>query len=86
MAFFDLAGTRLMIALDTRRQPARPQSILYFDAPDFEAALARLIAHHVEREGEVETVQSTQSGSLKLQQFNDPDGNALALMGFVPNA
>lgn len=33
--------------------------------------------------GPVETVQTTPSGSLRLQQFEDPDGNMLAIMGFV---
>jgi catechol 2,3-dioxygenase-like lactoylglutathione lyase family enzyme len=84
MAFFDLAGTRLMIALDLARPTARPQSILYFDAPDFNAAVGRLTALNIPLEGGVETVQTNATGSLKLQQFLDPDGNALAVMGFVP--
>lgn len=86
MAFFDLAGTRLMIALDRARTAQRPQSILYFDTPDFDAAVARLAARGIRREGSVETVQTTPSGALRLQQFVDPDGNALAIMGLVPAA
>jgi len=84
MAFFDLSGTRLMVSLDRTRRTSRPQSILYFDTPDFDAAVSRLAALNIPREGGVETVQTGRSGSLKLQQFVDPDGNALAVMGFVP--
>lgn len=84
MAFFDVAGMRLMIAHDPARpQTSRPTSILYFDAPDFEAALERLRATGIALVGPVETVQRTARGELKLQQFEDPDGNALAIMGTV---
>lgn len=84
MAFFDLSGTRLTIALDAARMEGRHQSILYFDVGDFEATLARLESSGIELEGSVETVQVTEAGALKLQQFLDPDGNALAIMGTVP--
>lgn len=83
MAFFDVAGMRLMIALDANRPQARPTSILYFDAPNFPAVLSRLIAAGVDREGPVETVQRTAAGDLRLQQFRDPDGNMLAIIGTV---
>lgn len=84
MSFFDVAGMRLMIALDKDRPSVRPTSILYFDAPDFETSLVRLKASGVTLEGPVETVQRTAGGELKLQQFKDPDGNSLAIMGLVP--
>lgn len=84
MAFFDVAGLRLMIAEDRARPPAaRPTSILYFDAPSFEATLAKLRSAGVTLEGGVETVQRSAAGELRLQQFVDPDGNALAIMGLV---
>lgn len=83
MAFFDVAGMRLMIAQDVNRPQGRPTSILYFDAPDFPVTLARLIAVGVDLEGPVETVQRTAAGDLRLQQFRDPDGNMLAIIGTV---
>jgi len=85
MLFFDVAGTRLMLARDTARElPERPAGILYFHVDDFAAALDRLKASDAALVGEVETVQSTPAGFLRLQQFSDPDGNMLAIMGFVP--
>ncbi len=85
MLFFDVAGTRLMLARDTaRRPPERPAGILYFHVDDFAAARVRLEASDAALVGDVETVQSTPAGFLRLQQFADPDGNMLAIMGFVP--
>lgn len=84
MLFFDVSGTRLMIAADSGRQrPAKPTGILYFHVDDFAAACDRLKLNAVSLVGEVETVQSSSSGSLKLQQFTDADGNMLAIMGMV---
>ncbi len=84
MAFFNVAGMRLMIALDAKRPSGRPTSILYFDAPEFKKSHDYLVAAGVALNGPVETVQRTSTGSLMLQQFTDPDGNALAIMGTVP--
>lgn len=85
MLFFDVGGTRLMIARDEARQrPERPGGILYFHVEDFAAALVRLQGTRATLVGDVETVQTTASGSLRLQQFEDADGNMLAIMGFVP--
>jgi catechol 2,3-dioxygenase-like lactoylglutathione lyase family enzyme len=84
MLFFDVGGTRLMIAYDRSRQRAvRPQGILYFRVDDFAAALSRLHGAGARLAGGVETVQSTEAGWLRLQQFEDPDGNMLAIMGIV---
>jgi methylmalonyl-CoA/ethylmalonyl-CoA epimerase len=85
MLFFDVGGTRLMIARDEARQrPARPGGILYFHVEDFAAALVRLQGTRATLIGPVETVQTTAVGSLRLQQFADADGNMLAIMGFMP--
>lgn len=84
MAFFDLDGTRLMIAADRERPSiGRPTSVVYFNAPDFNASLDRLAASGAKLVGGVEAVQHTNAGDLKLQQFEDPDGNMLAIMGMV---
>jgi methylmalonyl-CoA/ethylmalonyl-CoA epimerase len=86
MAFFDVAGVRLMIALDRKRATTRPTSILYFDTPDFNSTVEKLKQLNLPLDGTVETVQRTSKGSLRLQQFRDPDGNALAVMGIVAEA
>jgi methylmalonyl-CoA/ethylmalonyl-CoA epimerase len=83
MAFFDVGGVRLMIGLDASRPTARPTSVLYFDAPEFLATRSKLKALGVPFEGGVEIVERKANAELKLQQFTDPDGNALAVMGWV---
>lgn len=83
MAFFDVAGVRLMVALDPTRRPAPPTSIVYFDAPDFLATHQKLVATGAPLDGPIETVQQTDEGALQIQQFRDPDGNVLAIMGMV---
>lgn len=85
MAFFDVGGTRLMIAADASRPATlRPTTVVYFDTPDFEASLERLRASGLPLTGGVEAVQHTDRGDLRLQQFEDPDHNMLAIMGWVP--
>jgi catechol 2,3-dioxygenase-like lactoylglutathione lyase family enzyme len=85
MLFFDVGGTRLMLAHDeARTRSERPSGILYFHVEDFAASLARLQASRATLVGPVETVQEEPAGWLRLQQFEDPDGNMLAIMGFVP--
>lgn len=83
MAFFEVGGVRLMIATDEAKEPVRPASILYFNADDFPAALERLNSSGARLVGAVETVQRKAESELRLQQFEDPDGNMLAIMGTV---
>jgi extradiol dioxygenase family protein len=59
-------------------------SVLYVDAPDIETLGAELEQRGVRFGGAATVVQRTEKGELKLREFKDPDGNALALMGFVP--
>jgi catechol 2,3-dioxygenase-like lactoylglutathione lyase family enzyme len=82
MLFFQLEGTRLMVGL---AEPDRPigGSTIYFDASDIQALGSALEARGVKFLGPAVTVQQTQTHELKLREFLDPDGNALALMGMV---
>ena len=84
MMFFQLDGLRLMIGKE--HQPGGPigGSLLYFDAPDIDALGAALEAKGINFTGPATVVQRTETHELKLREFFDPDGNALALMGMVP--
>jgi catechol 2,3-dioxygenase-like lactoylglutathione lyase family enzyme len=84
MLFFQLEGLRLMVGKE--EQPGSPigGSVLYFDAPDIDALGAALEAKGIVFARPAETVQRTGTHELKLRAFQDPDGNALALMGLVP--
>jgi predicted enzyme related to lactoylglutathione lyase len=83
MLFFQLEGVRLMVGLS--REPDRPigGSVIYFDAPDIDALGTALEAKGVKFIGAAVTVQQTATHELRLREFYDPDGNALALMGMV---
>ena len=83
MMFFQLGNLRLMIGRE--QKPGQPigGSILYFDAPDIDALGAALESKGVKFTGPAQTVQQTATHELKLREFFDPDGNALALMGMV---
>jgi len=86
MMFFQLEGLRLMIGKEL--QPGSPLggSLIYFDAPDIDALGSALEAKGITFTGPATVVQRTETHELKLREFFDPDGNALALMGMVPKA
>ena len=86
MMFFQLEGLRLMIGKEL--QPGSPLggSLIYFDAPDIDALGSALEAKGITFTGPATVVQRTETHELKLREFFDPDGNALALMGMVAKA
>jgi predicted enzyme related to lactoylglutathione lyase len=83
MMFFQLEGLRLMIGL--QHEPGQPigGSLLYFDAPDIDEVGRALSEKGVAFVSEAKVVQRSAAHELKLREFFDPDGNALALMGSV---
>lgn len=80
-AFLDAGGVRLR--LEAGGAPPSAGVELYFDDPGLSRADA-LRARGVTFTGPPETVQRTAEGDLKLLEFYDPAGNALALMGLTP--
>jgi catechol 2,3-dioxygenase-like lactoylglutathione lyase family enzyme len=83
MLFFQLGTQRLMIGREQTPGQAIGGTLLYFDAPDIHALGAALEEKGVKFTGPAQTVQQTATHELKLREFFDPDGNALALMGMV---
>jgi catechol 2,3-dioxygenase-like lactoylglutathione lyase family enzyme len=83
MTFYQLGDLRLMVGDEASMTPGG--SVLYIDAPDIDTLGGELERRGVRFGGAVTVVQRTGKGELKLREFKDPDGNALALMGFVPN-
>jgi catechol 2,3-dioxygenase-like lactoylglutathione lyase family enzyme len=86
MMFFQLEGLRLMVGKAHDPAQAIGGSLIYFDAPDIDALGPELEAKGVKFVGPATVVQRTGTHELKLREFLDPDGNALALMGMVPIA
>jgi predicted enzyme related to lactoylglutathione lyase len=83
MMFFQLEGLRLMIGLQHEPGQQIGGSLIYFDAPDIDAVGRALEARGVKFVSEAKVVQRSETHELKLREFLDPDGNALALMGNV---
>ena len=82
MTFYQLGDQRLMMGVEASMTPGG--SVLYIDAPDIDTLGGVLEQRGVRFLGPAAVVQRTDKGELKLREFRDPDGNALALMGFVP--
>ncbi|HUE97419.1 MAG TPA: VOC family protein [Longimicrobiaceae bacterium] len=83
MAFFDLAGVRLMLGEPERPEHDHPGSVLYFDVPDIESAHTELRARGVSFEGEPHLIAKMPDHDLFMAFFNDSEGNLLALMSEV---
>jgi methylmalonyl-CoA/ethylmalonyl-CoA epimerase len=83
MLFFQLAGLRLMVGLAFDAAKPIGGSILYFDAPDFDAVVGGLESKGVTFLSDAQVLQRTDTHELKLRSFFDPDGNGLALLGLV---
>jgi methylmalonyl-CoA/ethylmalonyl-CoA epimerase len=84
MLFFQLEGTRLMVGKELKPDSPIGGSMIYFNAPDMDALGPALEARGVRFLGPVVVLQRTGTHELKLREFLDPDGNALALMGMAP--
>jgi len=82
MVFYQVGDLRLMVGVEPSMTPGG--SVLYIDAPDIDSLGGELEKRGVRFGGGVNVVQRTEQGELKLREFKDPDGNSLALMGFVP--
>jgi predicted enzyme related to lactoylglutathione lyase len=83
MMFFQLKETRLMVGLEHGSNQPIGGSLLYFDAPDIESVGRALEEKGFVFVSEAKVVQRGETHDLKLREFLDPDGNALALMGQV---
>ncbi len=85
MAFFDCGGVRLYLA-----RAERPEfdhtSILYYRVADIHAAAAALEARGVAFLQKPAAVHRDVRHELWLAEFNDSEGNTLALMSEVPVA
>lgn len=82
MAFFDAGGTRLMIGPAHHEGALQNNTYVYFDAGDWYATETALTARGLKFERNAEVVQREGGKEHALRFFKDPDGNALAIMGW----
>lgn len=78
LAFFDVGGTRLMISLP-EPQVSHKSAIVYFDVADIHAAHDELRAKGAPSLGTPHVVGKLGDEEVWIAEFQDPDGNLLAL-------
>jgi DNA-binding CsgD family transcriptional regulator/catechol 2,3-dioxygenase-like lactoylglutathione lyase family enzyme len=88
LAFFDCAGTRLMLSAgEAKATGPAANSILYFRVGDIHAAQKALTARGVEFTHAPHMIHRHADGTEEwMAFFNDPDGQPLALMAQVAHA
>lgn len=84
MAFFDLAGIRLMLATPENPAYDHPGSILYFRVADIREAHAALRERGVGFDTEPHMIADMGDHELWMAFFKDTEGNQLALMAEIP--
>ena len=84
MAFFDLAGVRLMLSPPERPEHDHPGSVLYFDVADIHSSHRTMVANGVSFEGEPHLIARLASTDLWMAFFRDSEGNLLALSSEIP--
>jgi catechol 2,3-dioxygenase-like lactoylglutathione lyase family enzyme len=82
MAFFDAGGTRLMLGENRLSAPLQNNTYVYFDAGDWSATEAALEARGLKFDRPADIVQRAEGKEHAIRFFRDPDGNALAIMGW----
>jgi len=82
MAFFDIGGTRLMIGEAKLDGALQNNTYIYFDAGEWQETEAALVERGLKFDRPAEIVQRTEGKEHAIRFFKDPDGNALAIMGW----
>ena len=84
MAFLECGGVRLMLGLPDAPEFDHPASIIYYRVADIDAAHRALVARGVPFRQPPHLVARLATFDLYLADFQDSEGNALALMSEVP--
>ena len=80
MSFFDCGGVRLLIGTAAASGPNPPRSMLYYRVDDIQAAASRLAEHGVDIEKGPNMIAKMGNVEIWLLEFEDSEGNAVALM------
>ena len=84
MSFFQCANVRLLVGVPAADQPRQRGSAIYFQVTDIHAVHRTLIERGVKFSAGPHIVHRTPTTELWLAEFQDPDGNHLALMSEAP--
>jgi predicted enzyme related to lactoylglutathione lyase len=83
LAFFDCAGTRLLIETPQAPEFDHPGSILYFTVADIQATWAQLMQHGIDVIDPPHIVGKLEQVDVWMGFFRDTEGNTLAIMAEV---
>mgnify|MGYP001336594652 CR=1 FL=1 len=83
MAFFMCGAVRLLVGVPPPGQQAQRGATIYFRVKDIEDVFATLKSNGVQFPAAPHIVHRAPDYELWLAEFNDPDGNQLALMSEV---
>lgn len=83
LAFFDIGGTRLMLARAETPEFDHPASPLYYDVADIAEAHRMLVERGVRFVGEPHFLAPLAKTDLWMAEFRDSEGNFLALQSEV---
>lgn len=84
LAFFDCGGVRLMLSPPEPGEFDHAASILYFTVQDMKGAHARLLGNGIVFRSAPHAVADLGDRVLWLADFEDGEGNVLALMSETP--
>ncbi|HEX5004376.1 MAG TPA: VOC family protein [Gemmatimonadales bacterium] len=84
MAFFQCGAVRLLVGVPTTSAHAARGGTIYFRVADIHAVHASLAARGVGFQVAPHVVHRTAGSELWLAEFQDPDGNQLALLAESP--
>ncbi|HJW42005.1 MAG TPA: VOC family protein [Rhizomicrobium sp.] len=85
LAFFRAGEMTVMVGAPSNEQMISGGSTtVYFDAGDWNATEATLLARGVQFIAPVEIVERDSAREHALREFTDPDGNHLAIIGWRP--
>ncbi len=83
LAFFDIGGTRLMLARAESPEFDHPASALYYEVADISQAHRTLVERGVRFLGEPHFLAPLAKTDLWMAEFHDSEGNFLALQSEV---
>ena len=83
MAFFMCGAIRLLVGVTPPGQKAQRGATIYFAVKDIQGVFASLRSNGVQFVAAPHVVHRAPKSELWLAEFNDPDGNQLALMSEV---
>ena len=84
MSFFQAGNVRLLVGVPAPDQPRQRGSAVYFRVADIHAVFRTLAERGVNFPASPHVVHRTPTTELWLTEFQDPDGNHLALMSEMP--